>query len=102
MNRIELQIDLNYEIAEPGVDFVFNIHAAHTPSQTLSAERLVLNQSHRTADAHRPGHRQPVHAVCAPSLGGLRCRMPWSWISGITAAIRRSLKKCPFAVFRPR
>ena len=45
MNRIELQIDLNYEIAEPNVDFVFNIHAAHTPSQTPSAERLLLNQS---------------------------------------------------------
>jgi hypothetical protein len=45
MNRIELQIDLNYEISEPGVDFVFNIHAAQTPSQTLSAETLVLGQS---------------------------------------------------------
>lgn len=45
LNRIELQVDLNYQIARPGADFVFNIHAANTPSQTLSAERLVLNQS---------------------------------------------------------
>ena len=41
-NRIELQVDLNYEVAAPGADFVFNVHAAHTPSQSLSAERLVL------------------------------------------------------------
>lgn len=45
ISRIELQVDLNYEIAAPGADFVLNIHAANTPSQSLSAERLVLNQS---------------------------------------------------------
>jgi len=42
LNRIELQVDLNYEVAAPGADFVFNVHAAQTPSQSLSAERLVL------------------------------------------------------------
>jgi transglutaminase-like putative cysteine protease len=42
LNRIELQVDLTYEVAEPGADFVFNIHAAHTPSQHLSTERLTL------------------------------------------------------------
>ena len=45
MIRLELQIDLSYEIDQYGADFVFNIHAAHTPSQTLSDERLVLSQS---------------------------------------------------------
>jgi transglutaminase-like putative cysteine protease len=44
LNRIELQVDLNYEVAAPGADFVFNVHAAHTGSQRLSAERLVLTQ----------------------------------------------------------
>lgn len=44
MIRIELQIDLRYEIDSQGADFVFNIHAAHTPSQTIVAEELVLNQ----------------------------------------------------------
>ena len=43
LNRIELQVDLNYEVGAPGADFVFNVHAAHTPSQRLSAERLVLD-----------------------------------------------------------
>lgn len=45
MIRIELKVDLSYEIDEHGGDFVFNIHAAHTPSQVISAENLVLNQS---------------------------------------------------------
>ena len=45
MIRIELQVDLSYEVDQYGADFVFNIHAAHTPSQTLSAERLELSQS---------------------------------------------------------
>ncbi|MBT9521871.1 MAG: transglutaminase family protein [Dechloromonas sp.] len=45
MIRIELKIDLNYEIDNAGADFVFNIHAAHTPNQLVSAENLVLSQS---------------------------------------------------------
>lgn len=42
--RMQLQIDLNYEIDAYGADFVFNIHAAHTASQTVRDERLVINQ----------------------------------------------------------
>ena len=45
LNRIELQVELHYEVAETGADFVFNIHAAHTPWQRLSAERLALSQA---------------------------------------------------------
>jgi len=44
MVRIELHVELNYAIDEHGADFIFNIHAAHTPSQTVSAESLVLSQ----------------------------------------------------------
>lgn len=44
MIRIELQVDLSYEVDEQGADFVFNIHAAHTRSQTVAAENLWLNQ----------------------------------------------------------
>lgn len=44
MIRIQLHVELNYEIDPPGADFVFNIHAAHTPYQLVSAERLVLSQ----------------------------------------------------------
>jgi len=45
MIRIELQLDLTYEIDACGADFVFNVHAAHTPRQTIVAERCTLSQS---------------------------------------------------------
>jgi transglutaminase-like putative cysteine protease len=45
MVRIELQVDLSYEVDEHGADFVFNIHAAHTPCQILAAEKLWLSQA---------------------------------------------------------
>lgn len=44
MVRIELQIELGYEIDPHGADFVFNIHPAHTRCQKVSAERLTLSQ----------------------------------------------------------
>ncbi len=44
MIRIELNVELNYEVDAQGADFVFNIHAAHTASQTVSAESLQLSQ----------------------------------------------------------
>ena len=45
MIRIELQVELNYEIDAHGADFIFNIHAAHTRSQSVSGESLLLSQS---------------------------------------------------------
>ena len=45
MIRIELQIDLRYEIDGAGADFIFNIHAAQTPSQRVSIENMALSQS---------------------------------------------------------
>ena len=45
MIRIELQVDLNYEVDGRGADFVFNIHAANTPHQAVSGERLTLSQA---------------------------------------------------------
>ncbi len=44
MIRMDLQLDLQYDIDAHGADFVFNIHAAHTPWQVVMAERLVLSQ----------------------------------------------------------
>lgn len=44
MIRIELQIELNYQIDFQGADFVFNIHVAQTASQTVSGEILSLSQ----------------------------------------------------------
>ena len=45
MIRLELQIDLYYQVNDPyGADFIFNIHPAQTPWQTLSHENLALSQ----------------------------------------------------------
>jgi transglutaminase-like putative cysteine protease len=45
MTRIELQVGLQYEVGPEGADFIFNIHAAHTASQSVSLERLLINQA---------------------------------------------------------
>lgn len=46
MIRLELQLELAYEISDSdGADFVFNIQAAQTPHQTVEDERLVVNQA---------------------------------------------------------
>jgi transglutaminase-like putative cysteine protease len=44
MVRIEIQVELNYKVGEPGADFIFNIHAARTACQTVAGERLQLSQ----------------------------------------------------------
>jgi len=45
MIRIELQVELNYQVDAYGADFLFNVHAAHTRSQVVTAERLTLSQA---------------------------------------------------------
>jgi transglutaminase-like putative cysteine protease len=46
MIRIELQIDLYYQVNDPyGAEFVFNIHPAQTHAQTITNERLSLSQA---------------------------------------------------------
>jgi transglutaminase-like putative cysteine protease len=45
MIKLKLALELNYDIAQQGCDFVFNIHAAHTPCQSVVAENLQLNQA---------------------------------------------------------
>ena len=45
MIRLELQLELSYQVLDAdGADFVFNIHAARTPHQSVADETLVLNQ----------------------------------------------------------
>jgi len=45
MTRLELALDLDYDIAEPACDFIFNIHAALTPRQQVLNESLTLSQN---------------------------------------------------------
>jgi transglutaminase-like putative cysteine protease len=53
--RLSFAIELKYEIAEQSADFVFNVHAAQTPWQTVVSESLVISPPH----AHRM-HTDPV------------------------------------------
>ncbi len=45
MIRLKFSIELNYDIAPPGSDFIFSIHAAMTPQQIVVAESLSISQN---------------------------------------------------------
>ena len=42
MIQLTFAIELRYEIAEQPADFVFNVHAAHTPWQTVVSEKVTI------------------------------------------------------------
>ncbi|MES2879281.1 MAG: transglutaminase family protein [Pseudomonadota bacterium] len=44
MIRLKFSIELNYDIAPPGSDFILNIHAAQTPHQIVVNEALTISQ----------------------------------------------------------
>lgn len=65
--RLQIQVDLAYDIRDPaGADFVFNIHAAHTPHQTVENERLVLSQPVEPDIAKSPPP-PPASCACMPT-----------------------------------
>jgi hypothetical protein len=43
--KIKLGIELRYDIAPPGSDLIFNIHAAHTRQQMITQESLQISQA---------------------------------------------------------
>ena len=45
MIRLQLTLQLDYEVAQPGCDFIFNIHAAQTERQRVLSEKLTLSQN---------------------------------------------------------
>jgi len=44
MIRLQLSLELDYEVYDPGCDFIFNIHAALTERQRVVEESLTLSQ----------------------------------------------------------
>jgi len=44
MIRLQLSLELDYDIAAPGSDFIFNIHAAHTEQQRVLGENLSFSR----------------------------------------------------------
>lgn len=45
MVRLQFSVELNYDTSPPGGDFIFNLHAAHTPQQTVVQESLQVSPS---------------------------------------------------------
>ena len=43
--RLQFSIALNYQIAAPGCDFIFNLHAALTRQQVVKEEKLFISQA---------------------------------------------------------
>lgn len=55
MIRLRIGLALDYQIKEPGCDFVFNIHAAHTQRQRVVDEVLNLSQAlHSVVETDQP------------------------------------------------
>lgn len=57
MVRLQFSVELNYQVLEPGADFIFNLQAAQTRHQRVVSERLEISQSvatrsHTDAVAH--------------------------------------------------
>jgi hypothetical protein len=59
--KIKLGIELRYDIAPPGSDLIFNIHAAHTRQQMITQESL---QSARPSLRRSTPTRPPATATC--------------------------------------
>lgn len=66
---MQLHLQLRYEVSAPGADFVFNIHAAHTACQRVSAEMLQINQPvawHLETEPHSGNRYLRLHATEGP------------------------------------
>ena len=65
MIRLRLSLELDYEIFEPGCDFIFNIHAAHTQRQRVVDEALTLSQDVQPSVETDPATRNRFMRVSA-------------------------------------
>ena len=67
MMRLRLSLELNYEIAQPGCDFIFNIHAAHTDRQRVLEEQLQVSQNvAQQVDTDPVSHNRYLRLSAAP------------------------------------
>jgi len=66
MIRLEIAIQLDYVVSEPGCDFIFNIHAAHTARQLVLNEALTLAPDLPTRVEAEPVTRNRYLRVHAP------------------------------------
>lgn len=73
MVRIHLAIDLQYEVNQPGADFIFNVQAAHAPQQTVVWEELQVSQPVPMVSHTDPATRTRILRLTA-SPGPLQVR----------------------------
>jgi transglutaminase-like putative cysteine protease len=69
MIKLQLQLELRYDVGPQGCDFIFNFHAARTRHQTVTAEHLRLSQDVESQldDDPATGNRQlRLHAGPGP------------------------------------
>ncbi len=69
MIRMQLELALSYQVAAPGADFIFNLHAAQTPRQRIVVEQFEVNQAIRPEVFDEPvtGNRYArLHAAPGP------------------------------------
>jgi transglutaminase-like putative cysteine protease len=69
MIRLQLSLELDYQVFDPGCDFIFNIHAAHTQWQRVVDEALTLSQNvvpHVEADPTTGNRYMRVKAFPGP------------------------------------
>ncbi|MES2958014.1 MAG: transglutaminase family protein [Pseudomonadota bacterium] len=67
--RIELSVELNYQVGDQGADFIFNVEAARTARQTIANERLTLSQdieAQPSVDAVTGNRRLRLRALPGP------------------------------------
>jgi len=99
MARIELSIDLHYDVGGYGADFIFNFQAAHTACQHLLEERLEIFPALPSAS-----HTDPLTqarflrlaappGLCSPAIGPA-----WNWCT--TWPTRNGSQKCRWRVCR--
>lgn len=85
MIRIELQIDLRYEVGDPGADFVFNVHAARTAHQSVVAEQLRLEP-----DLPTQMHTEPATGNRRLRLHALPGQLALSYTATVDVAHHRA------------
>ena len=117
MVRLRPSLELNYDIGEPGCDFIFNIHAAHTARQRVVEEALTLSQNVPTkvgTDAVTLNRCLRVHALAGPLIALCRAiNFPARFTTGIDYSagasplphllprLRRGLPRRPVVHVRP-
>ena len=71
MTRLNFKVELNYQILEPGADFIFNIQPAYTDQQRVVSEQLLIHPA-LPVQSYEDSATQTRYLRLAPPVGPLR------------------------------